>query len=83
MYSSTQVFCYFSEGQMQEVSVSHNERKDLIHLRNNLAHYLKPRMPIIDEDTKKFVPPRLPDPIHFKSACEKCPYVTLCSVHLQ
>lgn len=68
---------------MQEVSVSHNERKDLILLRNTMAHYLKPRVPVINEETGHFLPPRLPEPISFKNACEKCPYVTLCSVFLK
>lgn len=74
---------YLREGEMQEVSVSHNERKDLILLRNTLAHYLKPRAPVLNVETGQFYPPRLPEPISFRSACEKCPYVTLCSVFLK
>lgn len=74
---------YLREGQMQEISVSHNERKDLIQLRNTLAHYLRRRIPVIDEKSGHFVPPSLPEPISFKSACEKCPYGVLCSVYLK
>lgn len=68
---------------MQEVLVSFNERKDLIQLRNNLAHFLLPRIPVLDKQTGQFAPLRLPEPISFESACNKCPYGTLCSVYLK
>ena len=68
---------------MAEVSVSFNERKGLIQLRNNLAHFLLPRAPEIDKQTGQIASPKLPEPINFESACKKCPYVTLCSVYLK
>lgn len=62
---------------MHEVSATYTERRDLILLRNKLAHYME----LWKTSTTNNV--ILPDPINHHSACEKCPYLTLCSLYLR
>jgi hypothetical protein len=66
---------------MQEVKSGGNECRDLILLRNDLAHFIT-RVPALMNDGAEFKPPQLPEPINHRSACAKCPYLTLCSSFL-
>lgn len=85
---------YLREGVMKEIIGTHNERRDLILLRNEMAYYLSARNGIQEnregETSNGFASndvemPHilLPEPIKHHSACESCPYNTLCSVYLQ
>lgn len=37
---------------------------------------------ISDDDSDDDKYQRLPEPVHRESACAKCPYLTICSLHL-
>jgi DNA replication ATP-dependent helicase Dna2 len=66
---------------MQEVKAGNNEWRDLIMLRNQLAHFIT-RLPAVIDDGTRFRPPQLPAPINHSSACGKCPYLTICTSFL-
>ncbi|XP_053616981.1 DNA replication ATP-dependent helicase/nuclease DNA2 isoform X2 [Plodia interpunctella] len=75
--------------ELREVSCGHPERRDLIMLRNQLVQHLAASP--LDGDVEKIadieeasalLQQKLPDPIHHENACTKCPYLTLCSLHL-
>lgn len=82
---------YLREGVMKEIVGTHNERRDLILLRNEMAHYLSARNGAQQNGTSNgctsddIEMPHilLPQPINHHSACQSCPYNTLCSVYLQ
>jgi DNA replication ATP-dependent helicase Dna2 len=65
---------------MQEVETGNNEWRDLVLLRNQLAHFIT-RSPMMGSGTG-FKPPHLPEPINHHSACSKCPYLTICTSFL-
>ncbi|XP_038216525.1 DNA replication ATP-dependent helicase/nuclease DNA2 [Zerene cesonia] len=74
---------------VREVSCGYPERRDLIMLRNELVQHLAagPNDTKTDElldieDASKVLQQSLPDPVHHEGACTKCPYLTLCSIHL-
>ncbi|XP_070169589.1 DNA replication ATP-dependent helicase/nuclease DNA2 [Polyergus mexicanus] len=79
----TGLLLYLKENAMQEIKSSHHEKRDLILLRNTLVHYFskKPEdfRSISSESDLKAM--ELPDPINH-SACNKCPYQTLCCAYL-
>ncbi|XP_075984174.1 DNA replication helicase/nuclease 2 isoform X2 [Anticarsia gemmatalis] len=75
--------------ELREVSCGYPERRDLIMLRNQLVHYLAPSPQDIDqeqltdiEDASALLQQKLPEPVDHHNACAKCPYLTLCSLHL-
>ncbi|CAH4027708.1 unnamed protein product [Pieris brassicae] len=73
---------------VREVSCGYPERRDLLLLRNELVQHLaygpqSVKTEIMDiEDTAKMLQQSLPDPVHHHNACSKCPYLTICSLHL-
>ncbi|CAH2259565.1 jg24272 [Pararge aegeria aegeria] len=74
---------------LREVSCGYPERRDLMMLRNDLVQHLStgPRNIDVDnvvdiEDASLLLQQSLPDPVHHHAACSKCPYLTLCSLHL-
>ncbi|XP_050352951.1 DNA replication ATP-dependent helicase/nuclease DNA2 isoform X2 [Nymphalis io] len=74
---------------LKEVSCGYPERRDLIMLRNELVQHLAvgPRdvdtEKLVDiEDASRLLQQSLPEPVHHHAACAKCPYLTLCSLHL-
>lgn len=81
---------YLREGILREVRDGRNEQRDLILLRNDLAHFLtrdaqlpptagEPTQLRIAEQAGKLLQPfQLPDPISHHSACGNCAYATLC-----
>ncbi|XP_045539294.1 DNA replication ATP-dependent helicase/nuclease DNA2 [Papilio machaon] len=75
---------YLKEGIMlREVSCGYPERRDLIMLRNQLVQYLTTRhIKIADDSDIEDKYQRLPEPVHREAACTKCPYLTICSLHL-
>ncbi|KPJ16616.1 DNA2-like helicase [Papilio machaon] len=83
---------YLKEGIMlREVSCGYPERRDLIMLRNQLVQYLTTRHIKIDQNDVLVAADdsdiedkyqRLPEPVHREAACAKCPYLTICSLHL-
>jgi len=50
-------------------------------LRNQLAHHLELQAKVDVDDIENLA--TLPEPINFGKACSKCPYLTICSVHLK
>ncbi|XP_012541123.1 DNA replication ATP-dependent helicase/nuclease DNA2 [Monomorium pharaonis] len=81
----TGLLLYLKENAMQEIRSGHNERRDLILLRNTLAHYFA-KKPAEDSlsvnlqsDLKSM---ELPEPINHHSACGRCPYQALCCAYL-
>jgi len=77
----TGLLLYLKENMMQEIKSGHHEKRDLILLRNTLAHYFikKPKDVNSESDLKAM---ELPEPINHHSACSKCPYQTLCCAYL-
>lgn len=79
----TGLLLYLKENAMQEIKGNHHEKRDLILLRNTLAHYFATRpsedLPSTSTDLKAM---ELPGPINHHSACLKCPYRALCCAHL-
>ncbi|XP_017953827.2 DNA replication ATP-dependent helicase/nuclease DNA2 [Drosophila navojoa] len=78
---------YLREGILREVHEGRNEQRDLILLRNDLAHYLTRdvQLPVANEPLslteqpdKLLQPLQLPEPISHHSACGNCAYATLC-----
>ncbi|XP_047538035.1 DNA replication ATP-dependent helicase/nuclease DNA2 [Vanessa atalanta] len=74
---------------LKEVSCGYPERRDLIMLRNELVQHLAVRPRDVDteklvdiEDASRLLQQSLPEPVHHHAACAKCPYLTLCSLHL-
>lgn len=84
-------FCRNREGIMKEIPISRHDQRDLILLRNDLAHYLTTNTQIEDvrkniaqfeAKLKTFDTPVLPEPINHHSACATCPYSTICCAFL-
>lgn len=77
---------YLKENAMQEIGGGHHERRDLIILRNTLAHYFVGQR---EEDSRSIRATsesdlrtmELPEPINHR-ACVQCPYRTLCCAYL-
>ncbi|XP_034118668.1 DNA replication ATP-dependent helicase/nuclease DNA2 [Drosophila albomicans] len=79
---------YLREGIMREVRDGRNEQRDLVLLRNELAHFLsrEVQLPVMGEALsvspeqpgKLLQPFQLPEPISHHSACGNCAYATLC-----
>ncbi|KOB78642.1 DNA2-like helicase [Operophtera brumata] len=74
---------------LREVSCGYPERRDLIILRNQLVQYLAQGPEDVDpesiediEDASVLLQQRLPEPVNHHNACAKCPYLTICSLHL-
>lgn len=70
---------YLREGVMKEIPGTHNERRDLLLLRNEMAHYLTQSNG--QENPNGHV--ALPNPISFRNACTACPYGVICSTYLK
>lgn len=70
---------YLREGVMKEIPGTHNERRDLLLLRNEMAHYLTQQNG--QEHPNGHI--ALPNPISFRSACTACPYGVICSTYLK
>ncbi|KAM3964002.1 LOW QUALITY PROTEIN: DNA replication helicase/nuclease 2 [Aphomia sociella] len=75
--------------ELREVSCGYPERRDLVMLRNQLVEHLAASPHDIDpeqltdiEEASLLLQQRLPEPVHHESACTKCPYLTICSLHL-
>ncbi|XP_029178736.1 DNA replication ATP-dependent helicase/nuclease DNA2 isoform X2 [Nylanderia fulva] len=79
----TGLLLYLKENAMQEIKSSHHEKRDLILLRNTLAHYFSKQpedfQNISSESDLKTM--ELPEPINHR-ACITCPYQTLCCTYL-
>ncbi|KAJ2942811.1 hypothetical protein O0L34_g14997 [Tuta absoluta] len=74
---------------VRSVSCGFPERRDLLLLRNQLVSFLSSGPQDVDteeltdiEDAASLLQQRLPEPVHHRSACAKCPYLTLCQLHL-
>ncbi|KAJ8712978.1 hypothetical protein PYW08_008282 [Mythimna loreyi] len=75
--------------ELREVSCGYPERRDLVMLRNQLVQYLTPSPQDVDpenlvdiEEASVLLQQKLPEPVDHHNACAKCPYLTLCSLHL-
>ncbi|KAH8386694.1 hypothetical protein KR093_001972 [Drosophila rubida] len=78
---------YLRDGIMREVRDGRNEQRDLVLLRNELAHFLSRDVQLpavgetldLPEQPEKLLQPfQLPEPISHHSACGNCAYATLC-----
>ncbi|XP_024871221.1 DNA replication ATP-dependent helicase/nuclease DNA2 [Temnothorax curvispinosus] len=80
----TGLLLYLKENEMREIKSGHHEKRDLILLRNTLAHYFakKPEdlQNINSEPDLKAM--ELPEPINHHSACGRCSYQALCCAYL-
>ncbi|XP_011068537.1 PREDICTED: DNA replication ATP-dependent helicase/nuclease DNA2 [Acromyrmex echinatior] len=80
----TGLLLYLKENAMQEIKSGHHEKRDLILLRNILAHYFTKQpedlRSINSESDLKAM--ELPEPINHHSACSRCSYQTLCCAYL-
>ncbi|XP_050329767.1 DNA replication ATP-dependent helicase/nuclease DNA2 isoform X1 [Bactrocera neohumeralis] len=85
--TNSSLLLYLREGIMRELRGTRNEQRDLIMLRNDLAHYLSylSETPatntslVATEEQDKFLQPlKLPEPISHHSACGNCEYATVC-----
>ncbi|KYN37622.1 DNA2-like helicase [Trachymyrmex septentrionalis] len=80
----TGLLLYLKENAMQEIKSRHHEKRDLILLRNTLAHYFTKQpedlRSINSESDLKAM--ELPEPINHHSACSRCSYQTLCCAYL-
>ncbi|KAH8416516.1 hypothetical protein KR222_006911 [Zaprionus bogoriensis] len=84
----TGLLLYLREGLLREVRDGRNEQRDLVLLRNELAHYLtrdaqlppraEPTLRLPEQPGKLLQPFQLPEPIAHHSACGNCAYATLC-----
>ncbi|KFB48819.1 AGAP004685-PA-like protein [Anopheles sinensis] len=75
---------YLRDGKVTRMVGNRNTRRDLIMLRNEIAHYID-RWMIRNESATGDPPPLpllpvLPEPINNQRACVKCPYNTVCTV---
>lgn len=81
----TGLLLYLKENAMREISGGHRERRDLMLLRNTLVHYFVEQREYLRHATAESElrqPMPLPEPINHHSACQRCPYRTLCCVYL-
>ncbi|KAH8262513.1 hypothetical protein KR026_010092 [Drosophila bipectinata] len=74
---------YIREGLLREVPSSRNEQRDLVLLRNDLAHWLTREVTPGLENTDPLPQLQLPEPIHHHSACGNCAYNTICTSFAQ
>ncbi|CAG9559095.1 unnamed protein product [Danaus chrysippus] len=71
-----------------EVNCDYPERRDLVMLRNELVQHLAPGPNDMSQDELTDIEDlgnyhqSLPEPVNHHSACSKCAYLTLCSLHL-
>ncbi|XP_017073821.1 DNA replication ATP-dependent helicase/nuclease DNA2 [Drosophila eugracilis] len=70
---------YLREGLLREVPSGRNEQRDLVMLRNDLAHWLTKEITIPDGKEDPLEQMQLPEPVYHHSACGNCPYSTICS----
>ncbi|XP_012282374.1 DNA replication ATP-dependent helicase/nuclease DNA2 isoform X2 [Orussus abietinus] len=79
----TGLLLYIRDNIMREMRHGHPERRDLIVVRNNLAHYLDGvKKKKFNLDSKVLKPMEIPEPISFRNACVKCSYNRLCCAYL-
>ncbi|KAH8269375.1 hypothetical protein KR018_008815 [Drosophila ironensis] len=74
---------YLKDGVLKEVPTGRNEQRDLILLRNDLAHWLSRQVAIPAERNDPLEQFQLPEPIYHHSACANCVYNTICSSFAQ
>lgn len=80
---------YLREGVMKEIQASHHERRDLLLLRNEMAHYLSQQNGSSERNRQRDAAAidafqmNLPEPINHRNACANCPYGALCSVYVK
>lgn len=79
------ILLYLREGKCASVSGNRNMKRDLIMLRNEVAHYLSRGLP--NTDSLQFDLERdileLPEPLNNHHTCSRCPYSTICTTYLQ
>ncbi|XP_078043010.1 DNA replication helicase/nuclease 2 [Augochlora pura] len=78
----TGLLLYLRENDMQEIKAAYPEKRDLILLRNTLAHYFfsKPVDSLPSESNWQTL--ELPEPINHHKACSSCTYNALCCTYL-
>lgn len=89
----TGLLLYLRDGVMREISGNHNDRRDLIQLRNDMVYYLSANKGIRNKEIESnngcsdgdidMAPILLPEPINHPRACGNCPYNVLCSMYLK
>nr|XP_012226451.1 PREDICTED: DNA replication ATP-dependent helicase/nuclease DNA2 [Linepithema humile] len=79
----TGLLLYLKENSMQEIRSSHHEKRDLMLLRNTLAHYMTQKLEDQNVDSPSDLKMmELPEPIYHHVACAKCSYQNLCCAYL-
>ncbi|XP_033337738.2 DNA replication helicase/nuclease 2 [Megalopta genalis] len=78
----TGLLLYLRENSMQEIKAAHPEKRDLILLRNTLAHYFSPKSVESSPSESNWQTLELPEPINHHSACSTCSYNALCCAYL-
>ncbi|KXJ71308.1 hypothetical protein RP20_CCG020869 [Aedes albopictus] len=79
------ILLYLREGKCASVTGNRNMKRDLIMLRNEVAHYLSRGIPNTDSaqfDLAKDILP-LPEPLNNQHVCSRCPYSVICTAYLR
>ncbi|KAH8342285.1 hypothetical protein KR084_004164 [Drosophila pseudotakahashii] len=74
---------YLKEGLLREVPSGRNEQRDLVMLRNELAHWLTRELLVPAGKEEPLEQLQLPEPVYHHSACSNCAYNTICSSFAQ
>ncbi|XP_038047126.1 DNA replication ATP-dependent helicase/nuclease DNA2-like isoform X2 [Patiria miniata] len=69
---------YLKTGAMLSVPANHMDKRELIHLRNQLAYYINLRAKLAVDGT--WTLPRLPAPIEDDFTCGHCPHLVSCAM---
>ncbi|XP_076300421.1 DNA replication helicase/nuclease 2 isoform X2 [Lasioglossum baleicum] len=80
--TDTGLLLYLRENSMQEIKAVHPEKRDLILLRNTLAHHFSPKSVESLTSESNWQTLELPEPINHHNACSKCSYNALCCAYL-
>ncbi|XP_021710497.1 DNA replication ATP-dependent helicase/nuclease DNA2 isoform X2 [Aedes aegypti] len=79
------ILLYLREGKCASVVGNRNMKRDLIMLRNEVAHFLSRGIPNTDSAqfdlTKDILP--LPEPLNNQHVCSRCPYSVICTTYLR
>lgn len=79
------ILLYLREGKCMPVTSNRNIRRDLIMLRNEVAHYLSRGLANSDSDSFDLFKDilQLPEPLNSQHVCSRCPYSVICTSYLK
>ncbi|XP_053686253.1 DNA replication ATP-dependent helicase/nuclease DNA2, partial [Sabethes cyaneus] len=79
------ILLYLREGKCEPVASNRNIRRDLIMLRNEVAHYMSRTLTNVDRDSFDLFKDtlQLPEPLNNQHVCSRCPYNVICTSYLK